>query len=171
VGFILMGVLTGTTLGYRAAMYYTLAYVIMAMAAFGMILLLSRRGFEADKLDDFRGLNARSPWFAGLMLVIMFSMAGVPPFLGFWAKLAVLGAAVDAELTWLAVLGVLFSVIGAFYYLRVVKLMYFDEPAESPVLTAGSDLKLALSLNGILILLLGIWPQGLIALCNQVLNF
>ncbi|MGB5586726.1 MAG: NADH-quinone oxidoreductase subunit N, partial [Gammaproteobacteria bacterium] len=171
VGFILMGVLTGSTLGYRAAMYYTLAYVIMALAAFGMILLLSRRGFEADKLDDFRGLNARSPWFAGVMLVIMFSMAGVPPFLGFWAKLAVLGAAVDVGLTWLAVIGVLFSVIGAFYYLRVVKLMYFDEPADTTALTAGSDLRFALSLNGVLILLLGIWPQGLIAVCNQVLNF
>jgi len=171
VGFILMGVLTGTQDGYDAAMYYTLAYVIMAMAGFGMILLLSRRGFEADALDDFRGLNARSPWFAGVMLVVMFSMAGVPPFLGFWAKLAVLGAAVEAGLSWLAVVGVVFSVIGAFYYLRVVKLMYFDDPVDTQPLTAASDLRLILSLNGILIVLLGIWPQGLMAICNQVVTF
>lgn len=171
VGFILMGVLTGSPAGYESAMYYTLAYVIMATAGFGMILLLSRRGFEADALDDFRGLNARSPWFAGVMLVVMFSMAGVPPFLGFWAKLAVLGAAVEAGLTWLAVYGVVFSVIGAFYYLRVVKLMYFDEPGDKHALSAGPDLRLVLSLNGVLILLLGIWPQGLISVCNQVLGF
>jgi NADH-quinone oxidoreductase subunit N len=171
VGFILMGVLTGTPDGYESAMYYTLAYVIMATAGFGMILLLSRRGFEAEALDDFRGLNARSPWFAGVMLVVMFSMAGVPPFLGFWAKLAVLGAAVEAGLTWLAVYGVVLSVIGAFYYLRVVKLMYFDEPGDSHALSAGPDLRLVLSLNGLLILLLGIWPQGLISVCNQVLGF
>ncbi len=166
-----MGVLTGTQDGYDAAMYYTLAYVIMAMAGFGMILLLSRRGFEADALDDFRGLNARSPWFAGVMLVVMFSMAGVPPFLGFWAKLAVLGAAVEAGLSWLAVVGVVFSVIGAFYYLRVVKLMYFDDPVDTQPLTAAPDLRLLLSLNGILIVLLGIWPQGLMAICNQVVTF
>lgn len=171
VGFILMGVLTGSQDGYDAAMYYTLAYVIMAMAGFGMILLLSRRGFEADALDDFRGLNARSPWFAGVMLVVMFSMAGVPPFLGFWAKLAVLGAAVEAGLSWLAVVGVVFSVIGAFYYLRVVKLMYFDAPADTQPLTAAPDLRLLLSLNGILIVVLGIWPQGLMAICNQVVMF
>ncbi len=171
VGFILMGVLTGSQDGYDAAMYYTLAYVIMAMAGFGMILLLSRRGFEADALDDFRGLNSRSPWFAGVMLVVMFSMAGVPPFLGFWAKLAVLGAAVEAGLSWLAVVGVVFSVIGAFYYLRVVKLMYFDEPADTQPLIAAPDMRLLLSLNGILIVLLGIWPQGLMAICNQVVTF
>lgn len=171
VGFILMGVLTGTTDGYESAMYYTLAYVIMATAGFGMILLLSRRGFEAEALDDFRGLNARSPWFAGVMMVVMFSMAGVPPFLGFWAKLAVLGAAVEAGLTWLAVYGVVLSVIGAFYYLRVVKLMYFDPPGDDHALAAGPDLRLVLSLNGLLILILGIWPQGLISLCNQMLSF
>jgi NADH-quinone oxidoreductase subunit N len=168
VGFILMGVLAGTERGVEAAMYYTLAYVIMAAAAFGMILLLSRRGFEADELDDLKGLNARSPWFAGIMLVVMFSMTGVPPLLGFYAKLAVLGAAVDAGLAWLAVLGVLFSVIGAFYYLRVVKLMYFDEPGETIPIAAGPELRVALSLNGALVLALGIFPDSLISLCNQV---
>lgn len=170
VGFILMGVLSGSRSGIESAMYYTLAYVIMAVAAFGMILLLSRRGFEADELEDFRGLNARSRWFAGIMLIVMFSMAGVPPFLGFWAKLEVLGAVVDAGMTWLAVLGVIFSVIGAFYYLRVVKLMYFDEPEEEATVIAGADLKLVLSLNGVLIVWLGIFPESLIAICNQVIT-
>jgi NADH-quinone oxidoreductase subunit N len=168
VGFILMGVLAGTIRGVEAAMFYTLAYVIMAAAAFGMILLLSRRGFEADELDDLKGLNARSPWFAGIMLVVMFSMTGVPPLLGFYAKLAVLSAAVEVGLTWLAVLGVIFSVIGAFYYLRVVKLMYFDEPVDAAPIAAPAEMQLALSVNGVLVLALGIFPNSLIALCNQV---
>ncbi len=171
VGFILMGVLTGSRAGVESALFYTLAYVIMATAAFGMILLLSRQGFEADELEDFRGLSRRSPWFAGIMLVTMFSMAGVPPFLGFWAKLAVLWAAVDAGMTWLAVTGVIFSVIGAFYYLRVIKLMYFDEPETAGDIVAGAEFRLLLSLNGLLILVLGIFPQGLIALCNQAIAF
>lgn len=171
VGFILMGMLAGTPAGIEAAMYYTLAYVIMAAAGFGMILLLSRRGFESDELEDFRGLASRSPWFAGLMLIVMFSMAGVPPFLGFYAKLAVLGAAVDVGLTWLAVLGVIFSVIGAFYYLRVVKLMYFDEAEAGGAIVAAVDFRFLLSANALLILALGIFPQALITLCNQVVNF
>jgi NADH-quinone oxidoreductase subunit N len=170
VGFILMGFLVGTRQGIEAALYYTVAYVIMAAAAFGMILLLSRRGFEADELDDFRGLNARSRWFAGVMLVVMFSMAGVPPFLGFWAKLAVLGAAVDAGLTWLAVTGVIFSVIGAFYYLRIIKLMYFEEPSDTLSLGGGSDLKFVLSLNAALIVFLGVFPEGLISIFNQIVT-
>jgi NADH-quinone oxidoreductase subunit N len=167
VGFILLGILAGTAEGYQAAIYYTLAYVIMAGAAFGMIILLSRKGFEADALEDFRGLNTRSPWFAAVMLIVMFSMAGVPPLLGFYAKFAVLAAVVDVGHVWLAVAGVLFSVIGAFYYLRVVKLMYFDPPVESSPLLAGADLRLAISLNGLLVLALGLFPQGLIALCAQ----
>jgi NADH-quinone oxidoreductase subunit N len=169
VGFILMGVLSGSRDGVEAAVYYTLAYVIMAVAAFGMILLLSRRGFEAEELEDFRGLNARSRWFAGIMLVVMFSMAGVPPFLGFWAKLEVLGAAVEAGMVWLAVAGVIFSVIGAFYYLRVVKLMYFEEPENAAPVAAGVDLKLILSINGLLIVWLGVFPQSLIGLSNQAI--
>jgi NADH-quinone oxidoreductase subunit N len=168
VGFILMGILSGSEDGYRAAMYYTIAYVIMATAAFGMVILLSRRGFEAENLDDFKGLNRRSPWFAGMMLIVMFSMAGVPPFLGFYAKIAVIAAAVDANLTWLAILAVVLSVIGAFYYLRIVKLMYFDDPADEPALEGPSVLKLALSFNGLLILALGLFPNGLIAVCQHV---
>ncbi len=168
VGFILLGILAGTVAGQQAALYYTLAYVIMAAAAFGMIILLSREGFEAEALDDFRGLNARSPWFAGVMLVVMFSMAGVPPLLGFYAKFAVLAAVIEVGQTWLAIVGVVFSVIGAFYYLRVVKLMYFDAPTDTAPLAARGDLRMVLSLNGLAVLALGLFPQALIALCAGV---
>jgi NADH-quinone oxidoreductase subunit N len=170
VGFILLGILAGTVAGYEAALYYTLAYVIMSGAAFGMIILLSRRGFEAENLEDFSGLNARSPWFAAIMLIVMFSMAGVPPLLGFYAKFAVLSAVVEVGRTWLAVAGVLFSVIGAYYYLRIVKLMYFDAPADGSPLMARQELRVVLSLNGLLVLALGIFPQALIALCVRALS-
>ena len=170
VGFILLGVLAGTESGIEAALFYTLTYVIMAAAAFGIIILLSRRGFEAEELDDFRGLNARSPWYAALMLVVMFSMAGVPPLVGFYAKLAVLAAVVDVGMVWLAAAGVIFSVIGAFYYLRVVKLVYFDEPADDAPLHAGADLRLVLSLNAVLILALGLFPEGLLELCVRAVG-
>jgi len=170
VGFILLGVLAGTVAGYQAAIYYTLAYVIMAAAGFGMIILLSREGFEAEELRDFQGLNARSPWFAAIMLIVMFSMAGVPPLLGFYAKFAVLAAVVEVGRSWLAVAGVLFSVIGAFYYLRVVKLMYFDPPAEQRPLAASADLRWVLSLNGLLVLALGIFPQALLAVSIRALG-
>ena len=131
VGFILLGILAGTPRATRRRCYYTIAYVIMAVGGFGMIILLSRAGFEADALEDFKGLNARSPWFAAVMLMLMFSMAGVPPFVGFWAKLAVIGSVLDIGALWLAAVGVLFSVIGAFYYIRIVWLMYFAEPDRS----------------------------------------
>ncbi len=170
VGFILMGILAGTSEGYQAALYYTITYVIMAIGGFGMIILLSRRGFEAERLDDFRGLNARSPWFAAVMLMLMFSMAGVPPFVGFWAKLAVIQAALNVGLLWLAIVAVVFSVIGAYYYLRVVKLMYFDEPTERAPLEGSSSFRFVLSANGIAVLLLGMYPGLLLALCARVLT-
>ncbi|HLY90443.1 MAG TPA: NADH-quinone oxidoreductase subunit NuoN, partial [Acetobacteraceae bacterium] len=128
IGYILLGLLAGTAQGYQAAMFYMISYVLVACGAFGMILLLARQGFEADNLVDFKGLNARSPWFAGMMAILMFSLAGLPPFIGFWAKLGVIQAVLNVDYTWLAVIAVLFSVVGAFYYLRVVKLMYFDDP-------------------------------------------
>ena len=151
-------------------MFYTLTYVIMATGAFGMVIFMSRSGFEAERLEDFKGLNARSPWFALMMLMIMFSMAGVPPLLGFYAKLVVLGPVLDAGLTWLAALAVLFSVIGAFYYLRVVWFMYFDEPTHAIPLTAGPDVRFAVSLNGLALLALGLFPGGLLDLCARVLS-
>jgi NADH-quinone oxidoreductase subunit N len=169
VGFILMGILAGTGEGYRAALYYTITYVIMAIGAFGMIILLSRRGFEADRLDDFKGLNSRSPWFAAVMLMLMFSMAGVPPFVGFWAKLAVIQAALHVDLLWLAIVAVVFSVIGAYYYLRVVKLMYFDEAVDRVPLEGSGSFRFVLSANGIAVLLLGMYPGLLLALCARVI--
>jgi len=170
VGFILMGFIAGTVDGVRAAMFYTFAYVLMAAAAFGMIILLSRRGFEAERIEDFKGLNARSPWFAFVMLMIMFSMAGVPPFIGFYAKLVVLGSVLDAGLVWLAAAGVFFAVIGAFYYLRVVWFMYFAEPEDRAPLVAAADMRIAISANGLGLLALGIFPGLLLDLCARVLG-
>lgn len=169
VGFILLGILVGTPDGYRAAMYYTLAYVVMAVGSFGMILLLSRKGFEADQLDDFKGLNARSPWFAGVMLMLMFSTAGVPPFIGFFAKLYVIMAVLNQGMLWLAIVAVLFSVIGAFYYIRIVKLMYFDDPQDTSPLAATGAMRLMLSINGLAVLILGLIPSGLLDVVARVL--
>ncbi len=159
IGFLLMGIAGGGEQGYSAAMFYAVAYAIMSTAAFGAIIALSRAGFEAENIEDFKGLNARSPWMAGLVLCIMASLAGIPPFLGFWTKLAVLGAAVNGGLLWLAILGVLCAVVGCFYYLRVIKVMYFDEPVGEP-LPRNNDriLGIVLGVNSIVLLVL---PLGL----------
>src|SRR5690606_33898296 len=130
IGFAFLGLAGGGAGGYAAAMFYMIVYAIMSAAAFGAIIVLSAKGYEADTLDDFKGLNQRSPWLAGMMLCAMFSLAGIPPFLGFWAKLAVLRAAIDGGMLWLAIVGIVCAVIGCFYYLRVVKVMYFDEPPQ-----------------------------------------
>ncbi len=166
MGFLLLGVLAGTNEGYASAMFYVVVYVLMALGTFGMILLMSREGFEADELEDFRGLNARNPWYAFIMLLLMFSMAGLPPAVGFYAKLSVLWAVVDAGFVWLAVIAVIFSLIGAFYYLRIVKLMYFDEPVDRTPIKPTAGMHWVLSLNGLATLLLGILPGGLMALCE-----
>ncbi|HET7570149.1 MAG TPA: NADH-quinone oxidoreductase subunit NuoN [Gammaproteobacteria bacterium] len=165
VGYILLGILAGTQIGYEAAMFYTITYVIMATAAFGMVILLSRRGFEGDMIADFKGLNERSPWFAAMMLCVMFGMTGAPPFLGFFAKLYVIEAVLNVGMVWLAVVAVLFAVISAFYYLRVVKFMYFDHSDDKTPLEGGWDLKWVLSGNSLAILALGIAPAPLMALC------
>jgi len=170
VGFLLLGILAGTPAGNAASMFYVLAYAIMSLAAFGMIMLLSRTGFEADQLEDFKGLNERSPWFAFVMLVVMFSMAGVPPTVGFYAKLAVLQAVIDVGMVWLAVFAVLFSVVGAFYYLRVVKFMYFDRADDDTPLAANTDMRAAMSVNGLIVLALGIYPSALMTLCAAVMS-
>ena len=171
MGFLLLGVLAGDLNGYGASMFYVVVYVLMSLAAFGMVLLLSRDGFEADKLDDFKGLNQRSPWYAFLMLLTMFSMAGVPPTVGFYAKLSVLQAVVATGHIWLAVVAVLFSLIGAFYYLRVVKLMYFDAAEDMTPILPQPDMRLTLSANGVALLMLGILPQPLMALCVISIRF
>jgi len=177
MGFMLLGFLSvigdgsRTTLdGYSAAMFYTVTYVLTTLVSFGIVLLLSREGFEADQLDDFKGLNQREPWYAFMMLLAMFSLAGVPPTVGFYAKFSVIAAAVDVGFVWLAVLAVLASIVGAFYYLRVVKLMYFDDPVETAPIDARGDTRVLLSLNGLALLLLGIFPQSLMGWCVLALR-
>ena len=169
MGFLLLGLLAGTRDGYGAAMFYALTYALMAAGAFGVVAVMSR-GREAECLDDYRGLNARNPWLAFLMLVLMFSMAGVPPTVGFYAKLTVLKAVIDVGALWLAVLAVIFSVIGAFYYLRVVKLMYFDEPPQEAPVRAGLEAGTVLSINGLAVLGLGLLPGALLALCLRAVG-
>ena len=169
VGFILLGILSGTPFGYRAALFYTITYVIMAVGSFSMIVLLSRRGFEADRIDDFRGLAQQSPWFAWMMLFLMVSTAGVPPFVGFFAKLYVIQAVLGVGLTWLAVAAVLFSVVGAFYYLRIVKVMFFDSPGDGVRVSAGPALKFLLSLNALAVLALGIFNSALVEVISRAM--
>ena len=165
MGFILMGLLPGTADGFGASMYYVIVYSLMSAGAFGMVILLSARGVEAEHLDDFKGLNQRNSWYAAIMAMVMFSMAGIPVFVGFFAKWLVIKAALDAGMVWLAISAVVFSVVGAFYYLRVVKLMYFDEAVTESPIDAPVDFRAAISLNGILMLGLGIFSSSLIAVC------
>ena len=179
MGYMVLGLMSGIIGGqvdpftavnaYSSALYYTVAYVLMSLGAFGMVLLLSRAGYEAENLEDFKGLNQRSPWFAAMMLIIMFSMAGIPFFVGFFAKFAVLLAAIKAGYTAVAVIAVMFSLIGAFYYLRVVKLMYFDRPVDSAPITAGLDLRVLLSLNGLAVAGFGLFPDALMMVCTTAL--
>jgi NADH-quinone oxidoreductase subunit N len=167
IGFLLMGVLAASAAGYTASMFYAIVYVLMGLGGFGMVILLSRAGFEAEELNDFKGLNKRSPWYALMVMFLMFSMAGVPPFLGFWAKLAVIQAVVSVELYTIAVIAVVFSVVGAFYYLRVIKLVYFDQPDEVSPLTPDMDLRLVFSANALLVLFLGLYPNALMEICRS----
>lgn len=167
VGFLFLGLAGGSAEGYAAAMFYAISYALMATAAFGAIVLLARRGFEADSIEDFKGLNARDPWSAGMVLCVMASLAGIPPFLGFWAKLAVLRAAINGGMLWLAIVGVLFAVIGAFYYLRVIKVMYFDEPVGEPVVPRDDRmLRLVFGVNALGLLVLGVFWNPLMAWCQ-----
>jgi NADH-quinone oxidoreductase subunit N len=170
VGFILLAVFTGSNEGYAAALFYTLTYIVMAAGAFGMVILLSRQGFEAESLRDFKGLNARNPWFALMMLFFMFGMAGVPPWVGFIAKLNIINAVLVAGFPGLAVLMVLASVVGAYYYLKVIWFMYFDAAEDRSVFQSQFDTRFVLSLNGIAVLALGIVPGWLLTLCIEVIR-
>jgi NADH-quinone oxidoreductase subunit N len=170
VGFILLGILAGTTQGYSSAMFYTITYAMMSLGGFGIIMLMARQGFEADNINDLAGLNQRSPWFAFIMMILMLSMAGVPPTVGFWAKLAVLNAVIDVDLVWMAIIAVFFSIIGLFYYLRIIKVMYFDEANDSGPLECGRDMQIALSTDGLAILALGMYPAALMSLCVSVFS-
>ncbi|HTH40346.1 MAG TPA: NADH-quinone oxidoreductase subunit NuoN [Rhodocyclaceae bacterium] len=177
MGFMLLAMMSGVIgdnrgpafAAYTTAMYYTVAYVMMSLATFGMILLLSRKGFEAEEINDFKGLNKRSPWFAAMMLVLMFSMAGIPFFIGFFAKFSVLAIVVATGHTAIAVFAVMLSLVGAFYYLRVVKVMYFDKPEDNAPLQASADMKFLLSANSLAVAFLGLFPQTVIGLCQFAL--
>jgi NADH-quinone oxidoreductase subunit N len=177
MGFMLLGLMSGVVgpdrhfalNAYSSALYYVVAYVIMSLGSFGMILLLSRAGYDAEHLEDFKGLNQRSPWFAAVMMALMFSMAGVPFFIGFFAKFSVLLAAVDAGHIVVAVFAVMFSLIGAFYYLRIVKLMYFDAPVDAAPIVASPDMRFLLSLNGAAVALFGLFPDSVMSLCTYAL--
>ena len=171
VGFIVLGFVAGTPSGYSAALYYTLVYVLVALGAFGVILLAGRKGFEADRLDDYRGLYQRDPLLALVMLVLMFSLAGVPPFVGFWAKLRIIQALWETGHLGLVVVAVVMSVVGAFYYLRVVKLMYFDAPPENlPATLRPFGARFVIGVNAAATLALGILPSPLIDLCSRVIH-
>ena len=159
IGFILLGFVTGVVEGYGAAVFYVLVYILMSMAAFGMVILLNKQGFEADKISDFKGLSKHSPWFALMMLAIMLSMAGVPPFIGFYAKLFILQQVISAGFITIAVIAVVFAVISSYYYLQVVKSMYFEDSDNEITITAPMDMKLILSINAVLILVVGLFPD------------
>ena len=173
MGFMLLGMATGVVQGdvryalnaYSSSMFYMITYVIMSIGAFGMILLMARAGFESDEIEDFKGLNKRSPWFAAMMMVLMLSMAGIPFFVGFFAKFSVLQAVVAAEMYWLAVVAVIFSLFGAYYYLRIVKLMYFDAPKDETPIEASLDMRVLMSINGLAVIGFGLMPQTLMSLC------
>jgi NADH-quinone oxidoreductase subunit N len=174
MGFMLLGLLSGMVDGnwlnreeaYAASLFYIIVYAIMTVGAFGILLLLSRAGFDCERLDDMRGLNRRSPWYALMMMILMLSLAGLPPTVGFYAKLVVLSAAVNAGWIWLVVAAVILSVVGAFYYLRVVKLMYFDDPVDAAPVTGGFGARVLMSANGLAVLVFGLFPGGLMALCS-----
>ncbi len=170
VGFLFLGIIAGSAAGYSAAMFYIIVYAFMSMGGFAMVVLLGHAGFEADRIEDFKGLNDRNPWYAFLMLILMLSMAGVPPFLGFWAKWSVLREVIAADMTWLAVVAVAFSIIGLFYYLRVIRMMYFEKAEQPAPVVVGSEMRMMVSANALAILALGIYPGGLLALCVSALG-
>jgi NADH-quinone oxidoreductase subunit N len=180
IGFMLLGLASGVVNGntlsaanaYSSAMFYVVSYVLTTLGTFGMIMLLSRQGFESEQIDDLKGLAKRSPWYALVMAVFMFSLAGLPPTVGFYAKLSVLQALVSTNVEgylWLAVAAVLLSLIGAFYYLRVIKVMFFDEPTDKSAIESPADVRVLLSLNGMAVLVFGLLPGGLMALCAEAI--
>ncbi len=177
MGFMLLGLLSGVANGdiskaadaYSASMFYSITYVLTTLGTFGIILLLSRSGFEAEEISDLKGLVKRSPWFALVMTLFMFSLAGIPPMMGFYAKFSVLNAVIASGQTWLAVIAVLFSLIGAFYYLRVVKVMLFDEATDTSAIVSTIEMRVVLSLNGAAVLALGVLPGLLMTICSSAI--
>lgn len=167
-GYMLLGLICATSRGYSAALFYMITYMLMSIGSFGILVMLSNTGFEVNSIDDVAGLNTRNPWMAFMMLIVMFSLAGIPPLVGFIAKLGVLEALIQVHMTWLAVIAILFAVIGSYYYIRVIKVMYFEEPYATEPLTCSIDSQVAMTINGIMILLLGIFPGELYALSRLV---
>lgn len=170
MGFFLLGIVNATPNGYSSALFYVMVYAVMSAGTFGMIILLSRAGFEAEQLNDFRGLNQRSPWYAFVMLLLMFSMAGVPPTVGFYAKLLVIQSVIEIGLIWLAVAAVLLAVIGAYYYLRVVRLMYFEDAEDLAPIVASTDMRVLIGVNGLALLLVMPWVGVIIDLCSKAIQ-
>ena len=170
MGYFLCGILSGTAAGYSASLFYVLVYAVMSLAAFGLILYLSSKDNESDKLSDLKGLSKRSPWTAFLLLVLMFSMAGIPPTAGFFAKFSVVQALVNADLIWVAAMVVILAVVGAYYYLRVIKLAYFDEPESDVAMTSGGGVATVLTCNILLIIAIIPWIGSLLTLCNHVIQ-
>ena len=178
VGFVFLGLLSGNVGGditnaenaYSASMFYVITYVLMTLGTFGVLMALARRGFECDQIDDLKGLAKRSPWLAMIMLLLMFSMAGIPPLVGFYGKLLVLESVVKAGYLWLAIVAVIFSLVGAFYYLRVVKVMLFDAPTDTAPVSTPADSRALLAINGLLVVGLGLLPGGLILLCVRAIH-
>ena len=166
MGFMLLGLACGSAEGNSAAVFYVITYALMALGAFGLIAMMSRAGFEANDIEDYAGLNQRSPWLAFMLMILMFSMAGVPPLVGFIAKLSILTALVNVHLTWVAVLAIIFAIIGAYYYIRVIKVMYFDQPLEAELIQCPRDAKVAITVNGLIILFLGLFPSTLFTFCQ-----
>jgi NADH-quinone oxidoreductase subunit N len=169
MGFMLMGIVMNSHIGYSASMFYVLLYSLMSAGAFAMLILLGRKGYEVVNLEDLKGLSGRNSWFALMFLLILFSMAGIPPTAGFYAKFAVIEAVVQGGFVWAAVFMVVMSVVGAFYYLRIIKIMYFDKPQEQPPIEADMDIRVLVSANGLLMILLGIFPGILMSVCDLAL--
>ena len=178
LGFVLLAMMAGVSNGsaanaapaYSAAMYYSITYVLTTLGTFGLVMMLARSGFEAEEIADFKGLAKRSPWYAVIMTLLMFSLAGVPPMMGFMAKWAVLQSVVATGNYWLAIVAVMFSLIGAFYYLRVVKTIWFDDVVDASPISTPLDMRVVLSLNGVLVVLLGVMPNGLLSACLNAMT-
>jgi NADH-quinone oxidoreductase subunit N len=168
MGYFLLGLSTDTADGFSAALFYMITYVLMSLAAFGLLTSLSQKGMEVSTLDDIKGLNSRNPWIAFLMLLVMFSMAGIPPLVGFMAKVGILEVLIDVHHVSLAVIAIIFSIIGVYYYIRVVKVMYFDEPATQTPMPMNIEGSVCFTLSGLMVLLLGLFPGGLFMLCHQL---
>ncbi|RZA10853.1 MAG: NADH-quinone oxidoreductase subunit N, partial [Proteobacteria bacterium] len=178
MGFVVLALVVGNIGGdttdaaaaYSAGMYYTIIYVLTTVGTFGLIMMLARAGHEAELISDFKGLGKRSPWFAIVMTILMFSLAGVPPMVGFIAKYAVLQAVANAGMVWLAVVAVMFSLIGAFYYLRIVKTIWFDEAVDTSAISTPLDMRIIMSINGVAIVVMGVIPGSLLAVCYTAMQ-